>query len=62
MFSSLAVFAHQGGWDEMLFVLLPICLFAGLLAIANKRATKMQQERDATENEPVTEPETSDTD
>ena len=29
---------HQGGWDEILFVLLPIVLFAGLLAIANRRA------------------------
>ena len=30
--------AHSGGWDEALFVLLPIGLFGGLLAIANKRA------------------------
>lgn len=28
----------------MLFVLLPICLFAGLLAMANKRASRMQQD------------------
>jgi hypothetical protein len=32
------VLAHQGGWDEMLFVSLPIGLFALLLYIANKRA------------------------
>ena len=38
--------AHQGGWDELLFVLLPITLFAGLLAIANRRATQAQDEGD----------------
>ena len=32
--------AHQGGWDEILFVLVPISIFAGLLALANKRATR----------------------
>ena len=40
------VFAHQGGWDELLFVLVPISLFAGLLAIANKRAAREQAARD----------------
>ena len=40
------VLAHQGGWDEVLFVLVPISLFAGLLALANKRATRAQAERD----------------
>ena len=40
------VLAHQGGWDEILFVLLPIGLFAGLLALANRRATQMQHERE----------------
>jgi hypothetical protein len=38
------VLAHQGGWDEILFVLVPIALFAGLLAIANKRAQRMADE------------------
>ena len=37
--------AHQGGWDEILFVLLPIALFAVLLAIANRRATRAEQDR-----------------
>jgi hypothetical protein len=32
------VFAHQGGWDEMLFVAIPIGLFAFLLYVANKKA------------------------
>jgi hypothetical protein len=41
--------AHQGGWDEMLFVLVPISLFAGLLSLANKRAIQDQAERQAEE-------------
>ena len=44
------VLAHQGGWDEILFVLLPIALFAGLLALANKRAAREQAERDRLES------------
>lgn len=32
------VLAHQGGWDEILLVLTPIALFAGLLWLANRRA------------------------
>jgi hypothetical protein len=43
---SAGVLAHQGGWDEMLFVLVPISLFAGLLALANKRAMRDQAERE----------------
>ena len=33
------ILAHAGGWDEALFVLLPILIFGGLLAVANRRAT-----------------------
>ena len=36
------VLAHEGGWDELAFVLAPIALFAGLLAIANRRAVRAQ--------------------
>jgi len=42
----VTVLAHQGGWDELLFVLLPIALFAGLLAVANRRATRAQAEQE----------------
>lgn len=41
------VLAHQGGWDELAFVLVPIGLFAGLLAIANRRAVRAQSQREA---------------
>jgi len=40
------VLAHQGGWDEILFVLVPISLFAGLLALANKRAARDLEAQD----------------
>jgi len=46
------VLAHEGGWDELIFVLVPIALFAGLLAIANRRATQAQVERDSEPGEP----------
>ncbi len=48
----MSVLAHQGGWDELLFVLVPISLFAGLLALANKRAAQEQAERDEGDEPP----------
>jgi len=33
--------AHQGGWDEILMVLVPVALFAALLYVANQRAGKL---------------------
>jgi hypothetical protein len=39
------LFAHQGGWDEILMVLVPIALFAGLLAVANRRANSIDNQR-----------------
>jgi hypothetical protein len=32
------VLAHQGGWDELLLVALPLGLFAILLFVANRKA------------------------
>jgi hypothetical protein len=43
--------AHQGGWDEALFVALPIGLFALLLYLANRKA-QAQLDREAREQEP----------
>jgi hypothetical protein len=37
--------AHQGGWDEILLVLVPLLLIAGLLYIANRRANRLQHVR-----------------
>ena len=39
------VLAHQGGWDEVLFVVVPIAIFAALLAVANKRASRIEEQR-----------------
>lgn len=39
------VLAHQGGWDEILFVLAPLLVLAGLLALARKRADQLDVER-----------------
>jgi hypothetical protein len=33
--------AHQGGWDEILMVLVPVGVFAALLFLANQRAAKL---------------------
>ncbi|MDE0614518.1 MAG: hypothetical protein OXI32_08910 [bacterium] len=32
--------AHQGGWDEILMVAAPLVLLAGLLFLANRRASR----------------------
>jgi hypothetical protein len=37
-----AIVAHQGGWDEMLLVIGPIALVAGLLWLARRRVMKAQ--------------------
>jgi len=39
--------AHQGGWDEILLVLVPIALFAVLLVVANRRANVIEGRREA---------------
>ena len=40
------VLAHQGGWDEALFVAVPMVVLVGLLALAQRRA---KEEHDAEE-------------
>jgi hypothetical protein len=42
------LFAHQGGWDETLFVVVPLGLFAWILSVAKRRA-----QREALEPEPI---------
>lgn len=37
---ALALLAHQGGWDEVLFVVGPILLIGGLLRLAKHRVTR----------------------
>ena len=41
------ILAHQGGWDEALVVAVPIAFFAWVLWMANRKATRLQEKRDA---------------
>lgn len=44
--SSAPVVAHQGGWDEMLFVAGPLLLIGGVLWAANRRVKAQINDRD----------------
>ena len=44
--------AHQGGWDELLYVLAPLVLVAGLLVTANRRAKRLLAEQRPTAGAP----------
>jgi len=41
MTGAAGLLAHQGGWDETLLVLAPLSLFALLLYVANRRASRL---------------------
>jgi hypothetical protein len=41
----MALLAHQGGWDEALFVIGPLVVIVVLLRIAKRRAARAHQER-----------------
>ncbi|MGH9228215.1 MAG: hypothetical protein ACRD07_05675 [Acidimicrobiales bacterium] len=43
--TALLLLAHQGGWDEVLFVAVPILIFGSLLAVANRRASRIEREQ-----------------
>ncbi len=38
------VYAHQGGWDEVILVAVPVTIFAGLLLVARRRAQSLNDE------------------
>lgn len=40
----VVLLAHQGGWDEALFVLAPLAIFAGLLLAARRRVDQMEDD------------------
>ena len=45
--------AHQGGWDEIAMVAVPLLLVAVLLVVANRRASQEQARQKATKgNDP----------
>ena len=39
---TVAVLAHQGGWDEVLLVTVPIIAIVAVLAVAKRRVDRMQ--------------------
>jgi hypothetical protein len=43
MTATTVVLAHQGGWDEMLFVLVPLLVFLTLQWL-NRRKTRQQSD------------------
>jgi hypothetical protein len=43
MAETLVVLAHQGGWDEMLFVLVPVLVFITLQWL-NRRKTRQESD------------------
>jgi hypothetical protein len=48
------IYGHQGGWDEVLLVLVPIAVMVALLAVAKRRAERSplaQPERDSSADE-----------
>ncbi len=50
---TLRLVAHQGGWDEMLMVIVPVGAFAALLYGANKRAAKLAEHADDEAGSPL---------
>ena len=49
--NALAMLAHQGGWDELLFVGTPVIVFAFLLWLARARAERELEDDAATEDD-----------
>jgi hypothetical protein len=41
-----ALLAHQGGWDEILLIVGPIAVVAGLLVLARRRVTRASASTD----------------
>ena len=41
------ILAHQGGWDEAMFVLAPLVIIGLLLLLANRRADAARRAHDA---------------
>ena len=52
LFAHVPIFAHQGGWDEIMLIAGPMVVIAGLLALAKRRVDKLaaQDETPTTES------------
>jgi hypothetical protein len=42
----ISLVAHQGGWDEILWVVGPILAIAGLIALAKRRVDRAHSARE----------------
>lgn len=50
--AAVMIFAHQGGWDELALVALPLLVIAVLLIIANKRVSAKLDDAQNSESNP----------
>ncbi len=48
MHQGAVALAHQGGWDEVVLVILPLIVLAGLLRLARRRAVREAENETAT--------------
>ncbi len=53
----IRILAHQGGWDEALYVAVPIIVFAFLLRVAKKRADQEAEAESKNETNSPLDPE-----
>lgn len=54
MAAAARLFAHQGGWDEILLVVAPLCFIALMLWLANRRLTAQLEEERSADGKPST--------
>ncbi|MFM7062317.1 MAG: hypothetical protein ACKO04_02320 [Actinomycetes bacterium] len=50
---SISLLAHQGGWDEILMVAVPVLVFGLLLAAANRRAQRQRDGESTVDEQPA---------
>ena len=43
------ILSHQGGWDEIVMVTVPIVVFGALLGLARRRAIKIAEASESTD-------------
>lgn len=51
------ILAHEGGWDEVLLVAIPVVFIGGLLLLANRRVNQRLRDAEASNAADSTTPE-----